>query len=245
MSLKTLIKQVLIFLHLDLTQNLKYDRLTKEIIKKFIQKSHNCIDVGCHKGEILCQIIKFAPNGKHFAFEPIPYLLQSLKERFDNKATILPYALSNNNGATTFQLVKNAPAYSGIRKRKYEIQNPDIEEIIVEKRTLDSIISKNEIINFIKIDVEGGEFDVLKGAENLLKKHKPIILFECGKGASDHYDTSPNDLFDFLNKKIGLNIYTLQSFIKEQKPLSKSEFEHHFETSTEYYFIAAHINAFS
>ena len=68
MSLKTLIKQVLNFLHLDLTQNLKYDRLTKEIIKKFIQKSHVCIDVGCHKGEILSQIIKFAPNGKHYAF---------------------------------------------------------------------------------------------------------------------------------------------------------------------------------
>ena len=242
MSLKTLIKQVLNFFHLDLTKNLKYDRLTKEIIKKFIQKSHNCIDVGCHKGEILSQIIKFAPNGKHYAFEPIPYLLHSLKKRFDNKATILPYALSNNNGETTFQLVKNAPAYSGIRKRKYEIQNPDIEEIIVEKRTLDSIIPLSEVINFIKIDVEGGEFDVLKGAVNLLKRCKPIILFECGKGASDHYDTSPNDLFDFLNKEISLEIYKLQSFIKGQKPLNKSEFEHHFEISSEYYFIAVPIN---
>ena len=243
MSLKTLIKQVLNFLHLDLTKNLTYDRLTKKIIKKFIQKSHNCVDVGCHKGEILIQLIKQAPNGKHYAFEPIPYLYQNLKEQFNDKATILPYAVSNLNGDTLFQLVKNAPAYSGIRKRKYEIQNPNIEEIIVEKRTLDSIIPENEIINFIKIDVEGGEFDVLKGAENLLKKHKPIILFECGKGASDHYDTSPNDLFDFLNKEIGLEIYTLQSFIKEQKSLSKSEFEHYFETSTEYYFIAASINA--
>ena len=244
MLLKTIFKKLFIILHLDLTKNLKYDRLTKEIIKKYIQKSHNCIDVGCHKGEILSLLIKYAPDGKHFAFEPIPYLYQNLKAMFKGKATILPYALSNNNGKTKFQLVKNAPAYSGIRKRKYEIQNPEIEEIIVEKRTLDFIIHVNEIINFIKIDVEGGEFDVLKGAENLLKKHKPIILFECGKGASDHYDTSPNDLFDFLNKEIDLKIYTLQSFIKEQKSLSKSEFEHHFETSTEYYFIAAHINAF-
>ena len=244
MLLKTIFKKLFIILQLDLTKNLKYDRLTKEIIKKFIQKSHNCIDVGCHQGEILSQINKFAPNGKHYAFEPIPYLFQSLKERFDDKATILPYALSNNNGKTTFQLVKNAPAYSGIRKRKYNIENPDIEEIIVEKRTLDSIIPENEVIDFIKIDVEGGEFDVLKGAVNLLKRCKPIVLFECGKGASDHYDTRPHDLFDFLNKEIGLEIYTLQSFLKEQKPLNKSEFEHHFETNNEYYFVAAHIYAF-
>jgi len=183
-------------------------------------------------------------NEKHYAFETIPYLFQNLTKQFENTVSILPYALSNNNGKTTFQLVKNEPAYSGIRKRKYEIQNPDIEVIFVEKRTLDSIIPVNEIINCIKIDVEGGEFDVLKGAENLLKKHKPIILFECGKGAIDHYNTNPNDLFDFLNEEIGLNIYTLQSFIKAQKPLSKSEFEYSFETSTEYYFIAAHINTY-
>ena len=244
MSLKTLIKQVLNFFHLDLTKNLKYDRLTKEIIKKYIQKSYTCVDVGCHKGEILNQISKYAPNGKHYAFEPIPYLFQNLTEQFKNTVTILPYALSNNNGKTTFQLVKNAPAYSGIRKRKYKIQNPDIEEIIVEKRTLDSFIPENEVIDFIKIDVEGGEFDVLKGAVNLLKRCKPIVLFECGKGASDHYNTSPNDLFDFLNKEIDLKIYTLQSFIEEQKSLSKSEFEHHFETNNEYYFVAAHIYAF-
>ena len=242
MPLKTIIKGLLIFFHLDLTKNLKYDRLTKEIIKKYIQKSYNCVDVGCHKGEILNQIIKYASNGKHYAFEPIPYLYQNLKAMFKGKATILPYALSNNNGKTTFQLVKNAPAYSGIRKRKYEIQNPDIEEIIVEKRTLDSIIPLSEVINFIKIDVEGGEFDVLKGAVNLLKRCKPIVLFECGKGASDYYDTRPNELFDFLNEEIGLKIYTLQSFIKEQNPLNKSEFEHHFEISSEYYFTAIPIN---
>jgi FkbM family methyltransferase len=242
MPLKTLIKELLIFFHLDLTKNLKYDRLTKKIIKKCVQKSHNCIDVGCHKGEILIQLIKQASNGKHYAFEPIPYLFQNLTEQFKNTVTILPYALSNNNGKTTFQLVKNAPAYSGIRRRKYDIQNPEIEEINVEKRTLDSIVPIEEHISFIKIDVEGGEFDVLKGAENLLKRCKPIILFECGKGASDFYNTTPNDIYDFLIIEIGLKLFTLSSFIKNQKSMSKIEFENYFDTSSEYYFVAAPIS---
>ena len=242
MPLKTLIKKLLIFLHLDLTKNLKYDRLTEEIIRKFIRKNYNCIDIGCHNGEILNQLIKQAPDGKQYAFEPIPHLYQNLIVQFKNKAMVFPYALTNSNGETTFQLVKNAPAYSGIRRRKYNIQNPEIEEINVEKRTLDSIIPVEENINFIKIDVEGGEFDVLKGAENLLKRCKPIILFECGKGASDFYNTNPNDMYDFLVIEIGLKLFTLSSFIKKQKPMNKLDFENYFENGEEYYFVAVNDN---
>jgi len=102
---------------------------------------------------------------------------------------------SQTNGESIFQLVKNAPAFSGLKKRKYHTTNPEIEEITVNKRTLDWVISINEIIHFKKIDMEGGEFDVLKGVKNLLIKDKPIILFECGKGASDFYGTNPNELY--------------------------------------------------
>lgn len=78
--------------------------------------------------------------------------------------------MSDTSGKSSFQLVKNAPAYSGIKKRHYDISNPDIEEITVKLKTLDEIIPENEIIDFIKIDVEGAEFCVLKGGKNLLKK---------------------------------------------------------------------------
>jgi FkbM family methyltransferase len=237
--IKDAIREIFIFLHLDITKNLKYDRLTRKILKKCLKKDHNCIDVGCHKGEILSIMLQYSPEGKHYGFEPIPYLFKNLENTFKNKAKILPYALSDSNGETTFQLVKNAPAYSGLRRRKYHIENPEIEEIKVELKTLDEIVSKDEKINFIKIDVEGGEFGVLKGAKNLLQRNKPIVLFECGKGASDYYGTTPVDLFKFVSGEIGLKIYTLQSFINGNQPISEVEFENYFNTNKEYYFIAS------
>ena len=97
----------------------------------------------------------------------------------------------------------------------------------------------NEKIHFIKIDVEGGEFEVLKGAKNLLKAHQPTIIFECGKGASDFYGTSPNDLYNFIANEIGLKIYTLQSFIDKKQSINEDEFENYFNTNQEYYFIAS------
>jgi len=237
--IKDILRKILIFLHVDLTKNLQYDRLTKAIMKKTIQKTHNCIDIGCHKGEILDVILTCSPEGKHYAFEPIPYLFAELEKKYKHKASIFPYALSENGGFSTFQLVKNAPAYSGLKQRRYDISNPEIEEIEVEIKTLDELIPWDEEIHFIKIDVEGGEFGVLKGAKKLLTKNKPTILFECGKGASDYYGTDPLELYDFIADEVGLKIHTLKSYIKGNLPLTKIEFEKCFNTNAEYYFVAA------
>jgi len=238
MTIKHIIKQILIGLHLDLTKNLKYDRLTGLILKKHLKKNSNCIDIGCHKGEILDLMLKYSPEGNHYAFEPIPHYFKELENKFNNKANIFPYALSDKSGETSFQFVKNAPAYSGIKKRRYDISNPEIEEIKVELKTLDEIIPSNEKIHLIKIDVEGAEFGVLKGAKNLLKSNKPIVIFECGMGASDYYGTKPKDIFNYISNEIGLKIFTLKSFFDGKAALSEDEFENHFNTNSEYYFIA-------
>jgi FkbM family methyltransferase len=238
MHVKDILRKLLIFFHLDVTKNLQYDRLTKLIMKKNIKKDSNCIDIGCHKGEILDLILKYAPEGKHYAFEPIPYLFDELQKKFKNKAQIFPYALSDVEETSTFQLVTNAPAYSGLKRRSYDISNPEIEEIEVKIKKLDDIISLDEKIDFIKIDVEGAEFGVLKGAKNLLIKNKPVILFECGKGASDFYGTNPLDLYDFMVDEVGLRIFTLTSYIKDGQSLNRGEFEMCFDTNSEYYFVA-------
>lgn len=236
---KGIIREIFISLHLDLTKNLKYDRLTREIFRKYIKKDFNCIDVGCHKGEILDMMLKYSPEGRHYAFEPIPYMFNELQNRYRRKAQIFPYALSDRSGEGTFQLVKNAPAYSGIKRRRYDFANLEVEEIKVELKTLDEAIPLNEKIHIIKIDVEGGEFDVMKGGKKLLKSNRPMVIFEYGQGASEYYGTKTIDLYNFITKEIGLEIYTLQSFIKNKQSVTATEFENYFISNREYYFIAA------
>jgi FkbM family methyltransferase len=208
-------------------------------MKKKIEKNSNCIDIGCHKGEMLDLMLKYAPHGKHFAFEPLPYLFENLKKIYKNRVQIFPFALSDTSGFSSFQFVKNAPAYSGLKKRKYDISNPDIEEIKVEVKTLDELIPFSQKIDFIKIDVEGGEFGVLKGAKNLLKKNKPVILFECGKGASDYYGTNLIDLYNFITEEVRLSLFTLKSYLNNKPSLTNAEFELLYNTNSEYYFVAA------
>lgn len=235
MAVKDFIRQALVFLHLDLTKNLEYDRLTKKILESTIKQNSNCIDVGCHKGEILDIILKQSPNGKHFGFEPIPSLFNELNSKYKGKATILPYALSEENGTSTFNFVKNAPAYSGIKKRDYKV-DPEIDVINVELKKLDDIIPDELKIDLIKIDVEGAEFNVLKGAKETIERCKPTIIFEFGKGASDYYGTDPGELFDYLTSA-GLSVFTLRNFGSTNK-LDRTHFVKHYEMNDEYYFVA-------
>jgi FkbM family methyltransferase len=237
MFIKNIIKSIFRKLNVDLTKNMEYDRFSEKIMRKILQHDSNCIDIGCHKGEMLELMLTYAPNGNHYAFEPIPFLQDLLNYKYGSKAQIMRYALSDRNGFSSFQYVRNAPAYSGIKQRKYDISKPEIEEISVELKRLDDIIPPEVKINFMKVDVEGGEFDVFKGAFRILSTDKPLVIFEFGKGAGDYYGTTPSALYDFLINA-GLNISTLKAYFYNKSPLKAQEFDDCFQTNREYYFVA-------
>lgn len=223
---------------LDLTANQKMDRLTHKIIRNHLTPYSNAIDVGCHKGEMLDRILRFAPYGRHFAFEPIPALYDKLKIRYKiANCTFYPYALSDQNGEAEFVYVPQAPAYSGLKERDYDGRKVTPQTIRVEIRRLDEIIPEEICVHLIKIDVEGAELGVLKGAEKLLRRCRPLVIFEFGKGASDRYGTTPALIFDFL-KSVEMKVYSLRGFTQNNPPLSLSEFESEFETGANYYFVA-------
>lgn len=233
---KQSIKHMASFLGLDLTKNLAYDRLTKAIVKKVLTPQSVCVDVGCHKGEIL-DLMLAQSRQKHYAFEPIPSMYEELQKKYGNTIHLFSYALANEAGKTTFNVVKNAPAYSGLKQRNYDGKTPDIEQIEVELKRLDDIIPKEEKIDLIKIDVEGAEMGVLKGAETLIQTHQPCVIFECGLGASDYYNTQPEDIFDFF-QNAHMHIFLLKSWINKKPYLQKAEFVNIFNENKEYYFLA-------
>ncbi len=225
-------------LNLDLTKNLEYDRLTKLIIRNHVEPDSNCIDIGCHKGEILDLFLKYAPSGNHYAFEPIPEMYHSLEDRYGKKCTVFPYALGDESGNATFNYVKNAPAFSGLKQRKYDVKQPVIEKINVEIRKLDDLIPAGTKTNLIKIDVEGAEYSVLKGAVRILQENKPMVIFEFGLGASDYYNTEPEEIFNFFSEISGMKIYLLKDWINKKDALSREAFKSIYKSNREYYFIA-------
>jgi FkbM family methyltransferase len=235
--LKDKLRKAISYLGLDLTRNLKYDRICKSIIKNSLKADSIGIDVGCHKGEILDLFIQYAPNARHYGFEPIPYLFDKLVSKYGESQTILPYALADEAGNTVFHHVKNAPAYSGIKERKYDISNPEIDKINVELKKLDDIIPSNQVISLIKIDVEGAELGVLKGGIETVQRSSPVILFEFGLGASDAYGTKPIDIYTYF-EQLNYSVYLLENYGNKDKSLTLSELEEAYFHRGEFFFVA-------
>lgn len=237
--MKQFIKKCLTALGIYISKNQKYDALLEKILERKLVNSSNCVDVGSHKGEILDLFIKYAPNGKHIGFEPIPHLANSLKKNYKNSVIIKDCGLSNKCGQKDFTHVKNAEAFSGFRERDYQNRQVDLETITVEICTLDQTLLEEKIepVDLIKIDVEGAELEVLEGALKTVKSQKPLVIFEHGKGAAEFYSTSPSEIFDYFSKCCNMSISTLEDYLDNKDSLSKLDFENNFESGKEYYFI--------
>lgn len=239
-QIKQMVRKLMFSAGIDITKNQQYDRQTLAIIKSVMKPDSGSIDIGCHKGEVLDELIKAAPNGNHYGFEPIPALYRTLQSKYkgQSKVSILPYALSNSSGQTSFNWVKNAPAYSGLEKRSYDVKDPDIESIDVELARLDDIGKDFAPISLIKIDVEGGEMNVLKGAKHFIEKHQPVVIFEFGLGAADHYNVTPEMIHGYFHD-LRYGIYTLKGFLDKASALTLEVLGKTFKDNSEYYFAAA------
>ncbi|MDQ3016383.1 MAG: FkbM family methyltransferase [Bacteroidota bacterium] len=222
-----------------LTVNERYDRQTNAILKNVLKPDSICVDVGAYHGEILRLMMSYAPNGTHIAFEPVPEEYILLRDNFNNKATVYPYALGNTNTETTFNHVVSNPTYSGLQQRQYK-QEEIINQIIVQVRRMDDIIPPATPVHLIKIDVEGGEYDVFLGAKRLLEQWHPYLIFEHGIGGADKYGVNPTDVYNMLVGQLGYTITLMSDFLKDDHALgfTPEEFEDQFWKGKNCYFLA-------
>jgi FkbM family methyltransferase len=237
--MKSLIKKLIKSLPFDFSLNQKYDTQTRLVIRKHCNENSNCIDVGCHKGEIMDLFIQQSPNGHHIGFEPIPDLFEKLQLKYASSTNcrVSNIALSNIKGTTSFNYVISNPAYSGLVKRKYDRPEEQDTQIEVATDKLDDVLPSDYAVDLIKIDVEGGEMLVLGGAEKTLLRAKPIVIFEHGLGASECYGTTPAQVFDFF-QDCGYKITTMKNWLDKKQAFSKPEFENQYYSKINYYFLA-------
>jgi FkbM family methyltransferase len=214
-----------------------YDKQTLEVMDRVLARNSNCLDVGCHRGDILRAILEIAPDGTHYAFEPIPDLFEALEEAFPS-VHVINAALSNKEGMASFQYVKSNPGYSGLRPRRYDRANETVEQISVATVTLDGVLPANFRVDFLKIDVEGAELQVLEGALKTICRSQPCIVFEHGLGAADCYGTRPEQVYELLTAQCGLSVFLMKSWLARGAALTRAEFAHQFDTGENYYFMA-------
>jgi FkbM family methyltransferase len=222
------------------TKKVKQGREVAMALKKALDTPESVfIDVGCHRGAVLNLALKIAPKGDHYAFEAIPAFYEKLIPKFKNFVYLKNTAITNYIGETEFTVVESNPALSGIKERDYP-KSEKIVKIRVATNTLDNALSACEEVQVIRIDVEGGEYDVIDGAKKIIFKHKPIIMFEHQQGAADYYKNGPEQMWDLIVDQLGMKLFTLSGYVNSKKEMTESHFKLLFETGQETLFVASY-----
>lgn len=208
------------------------DHNLRLLLSFVLSAGSNCIDVGSHQGTVLSEIIRVAPKGRHIAYEPLPTFHRDLTRRFPD-VDVRCTALSNVNGETSFVYVKNLPAYSGLRPRRYP-RRAQTETISVATERLDDHLPSGYAPTLMKIDVEGAEQSVIEGAIATLRRHKPVVVFEHGRGAADYYGTEPKTIHGLLCQDAGLRIFDMDG----NGPYDLAQFEDAFLRNERWNFVA-------
>jgi FkbM family methyltransferase len=195
----------------------------------------NCIDVGAHRGSVLAEILRVAPQGRHIAFEPLPHLCEVIRASFPG-VELHQAALSNHAGQAEFAYVHGpAEGWSGLRARPLPSgQQPQVENITVTLEALDEVLDADYRPDVIKVDVEGAEQQVFEGGLETLRRHKPILIFEHGTGSAEAFGTYPGDIYQILHEEAGLRIFDLDG----SGPYPRGEFERVFYAAERVNFVA-------
>ena len=185
-----------------------------DICKQLLNDNDVVIEVGSNIGSLSIPIAKIIPKGRLYAIEPQKVIFDMLVDSFK---------INNISNVSFYNLA--------IGDKKCDVYLPDldydvfnnfggisltIQGIETKQTTLDNLI---EIVSLklIKIDVEGMETEVLKGASNLIIKHRPFIYCE-----NDRKENT-SKIFDFL---ISMNyrIYIHNSFLYHENNFKKNNY---------------------
>ncbi|KAL9242433.1 hypothetical protein vseg_016428 [Gypsophila vaccaria] len=170
------------------------------------------VDVGANVG--MATFAAAVMGFRVFAFEPVFENLQRFCDgvyfnRVENLVTVFDAAASDHFGNITFHKLVGRLDNSAVSATGAKLAFKSNEEIAVQVKTipLDDVIPESEPVLLLKIDVQGWEYHVLKGAKKLLSRkapEAPYIIYEEDERLLQASNTTAKEIRDFL-KTVGYN----------------------------------------
>ena len=185
----------------------EYETQTNLILKKYIKDDDIVIEAGANMGSETLLISKMLTKGHIYCFEPNPYVFNRLKINIsiNELANVDAYdcALGESDKQISFNIYPTNFCNAGMSSKYMETSNTN--KITVTQKTLDSFVKENNIgkVDFIKMDIQGSEMDMINGAAATIAAFKPIIFTE----ACEPYN-NVNQLYEKITQ-YGYNVYLI------------------------------------
>jgi FkbM family methyltransferase len=184
-------------------------------LKRRLQQSPGAFfDVGANMGILAASVARSLPECPVYAFEPLPETIRRASATFAlnklNNVTLVPCAVGDENGDLTFYAAPNhsdiASVYTASQREEAKA-----EATTVACRTLDSLVLEGVIkpACLMKIDVEGHEYKALAGAQQILARDKPALVFEYNYTLAPQAGWTPQDAAALLCRSASYDLKTL------------------------------------
>jgi FkbM family methyltransferase len=151
------------------------------VIRRHLRPGDIACDIGANKGSFIYWLSWWVRNGRVIAFEPQPGLARDLLNicrviKLCNVEVEAKAVYSQSGNQDLFLPNGHQP---GASLHRTALEGESFTILSVPVVALDDYFSESDKVTLLKIDVEGAEFGVLKGAERILRQHAPLLVFEC------------------------------------------------------------------
>jgi FkbM family methyltransferase len=155
-----------------------YEPSTLQVIHQFVSPGAYCLDIGANVGPITLALAKHVgETGRVYAFEPGPPIFQRLEQNVRRNSHLVPRIHLYNSGLSEA---------AGTLWWNEDINNRGNGGLLythgvpVSVSTVDTFMEQEQIprIDFVKIDVEGMEEQVLRGGRSVWETFHPVLYFE-------------------------------------------------------------------
>jgi FkbM family methyltransferase len=187
------------------------------LLQRLVRPGTWFFDVGANIGLMSLPVLKAVSDARVLSFEPSPNVLAYLKRTVDaspyvGRWILVPKAVGEYEGRVSFNLSRPEQSlFDGIKSTQRVMHCREVE---VEISTIDSEWKKlgKPEVSMIKIDVEGAELSVLKGARECIAFCKPHILFEWDVQNLKAYECPASTILDFASEH-DLRVFSLPSCV--------------------------------
>jgi FkbM family methyltransferase len=202
-------------------------------------------DIGTNVGLMSAPILQLMPTCHVLSFEPSPNTLPFLRRTVAGSPhsarwNIVPKAVGSAEGRVRFNVSSQENgAFDGLQNTR---RVPQFAEIELEMTTIDVEWKRlgSPAVSVIKIDVEGAELAVLRGARECLGSQKPPVLVEWNAENLAAYDCPYESLLDFASS-IGFKVIALPSLIEVT---AASTLQLHMLRTESFLLLPAHLGCF-
>jgi len=170
-------------------------------LHRYLKSDMVFADVGANQGEYALFAAKRLSGGQVLAFEPLPSIRTVLHDNIQLNAfkniTVFDCGLSNEAGTLQIHEIEDvheglATFYPGERKSRKSFSVP--------LKTLDDIFKTENFnrLDFIKIDIEGGELKALLGSKRVMQQYRPVVMIEINEETYRAAGYSSQDVAGFF-----------------------------------------------